>query len=267
MSEQKHFPTVYRVILLWTALQSVLVFARPIRFRLGHEGWKLYTSDAVLDSWVIDLHAITAFLWIGVFLTQFELGSRADRGQAKSANLHRGLGRFLVFGLVPVMSVLALTVLFQNPLGFSPFLVANVGFMWMISTLLFGIGVVAIRRGNRQLHVDSMYMAFITLSAVSTYRIVLIATFAATGMFMTTLPGVLTWVVVVFEIGLPLAYYGRLRSNRVALLALGGAFVFFAGWGLARGIMTTVPPPMLEQQRTIEARADVDRPGGSTFAK
>src|SRR5690606_30058508 len=145
-------------------------------------------------------------------------------------------------------SALALAVLIANPLGFSPFLATNIGFMWGVSTLLFVLAVVAIRRGHRQVHVDGMYMAFVTMSAVSTYRIVLIATFMSTGMFMTTLPAVLTWVVVLIKVGLPLAYHRRLQSNRLALGALLVAFVIFMGWGLARGIMTTAPPPMLEGQ-------------------
>lgn len=238
------FPLAYRVAMGLSVVELLLVFSRQISFRVGHEGWKLYTSDAVLQSPTIDLHALTALLWIGVFLAQFELGRRIDRGGGVRV-AHRRLGRGIAFVLVPAMSLLSFAALALNPLGLSNYTVATVSMMWALSTVYFALGVRAIRRGRAQAHADLMYMAFITLAAVATYRIVLVLAFLATGMFMPTLPIVVSWLLTLAKIGGPLALHRRLGANRLALALFVACVAGFVVWGLARGLFLAIPPPVL----------------------
>ncbi|MEZ4451285.1 MAG: hypothetical protein R3B09_17530 [Nannocystaceae bacterium] len=245
MNESKPaFPLAYRVVLVATVVETLLIFSRQLSFRATHTGWKLYTSDAVLESPTIDLHALTALLWLGIFLVQFELGRRlVTRGASPTP--HRRLGRAITFALVPLMSALSLAALWLNPLGLSTYLVATVSVMWLLSTIYFVVGVLVIRRGLAQLHADVMFMAFVTLAAVSTYRVVLVLCYLATGMFMTTLPIAVSWIVTLTKIGAPLAMHGRIRANGRAIALFAAVAAGFLAWGIARGLLTAVPPPVL----------------------
>ena len=177
-------------------------------------------SSYTLITW----HAAAAFLFAVALFTQFILTHRrvkADRAIAA----HRTLGPIILFTLWPVFTVFAFSMslrVIQTPFNQVMFTVLPVMIIFAVVRALVGL-----RRGDRDLHADSMFLAFLLLESAPVYRIVMFVfaklggqTLAANGEPVNA--GALFRTLIVLAL-LTLGYWScrRLRRNLLPLVLIG----------------------------------------------
>ena len=187
---------------------------------------------------LITLHAAAAFALAAALLTQFILTHRTVRTQTVVA-AHRTLGPIILCTLLPLFLVFAFSMslwVIRTPFNRVMFTVLPVMIIFAIVRALVGL-----RRGDRDLHADSMFLAFMLLESAPIYRIVMfvVARLGGQGLAPNGEPidaGALFRTVIVLVL-LAVGYWScrRLRRNVLALAIIGSVLVLslaFLPWSL-----------------------------------
>ena len=187
---------------------------------------------------LITLHAAAAFALAAALLTQFILTHRTVRTQRVVA-AHRTLGPIILCTLLPLFLVFAFSMslwVIRTPFNRVMFTVLPVMIIFAIVRALVGL-----RRGDRDLHADSMFLAFMLLESAPIYRIVMfvVARLGGQGLAPNGEPidaGALFRTVIVLVL-LAVGYWScrRLRQNAFPLAIIGSVLVLslaFLPWSL-----------------------------------
>ncbi len=187
---------------------------------------------------LITWHAVAAFVLAAALFSQFVLARRGVRS-AKLVTVHKTLGPIILCTLLPAFVLLALSLslwVIRTPFNRVMFTLLPVMIVFAIVRALVGL-----RRGDRDLHADSMFLAFILLEAAPIFRIVMFIFARLGGQVLAPNgepvdAGALFRTVIVLAL-LAFGYWscGRLRRNLLPMaligLALLGALVFLP-WSL-----------------------------------
>ena len=227
-------PRVYLVLMVVAAVELFVVFSGSIAFRLANPGWKTVTYDGIYGDWQLDLHALTASLWMLLFFTQTGLGMAALRSVRWSARLHRMLGWALSTALAVVFAAFASRMSYLNPLGFELFTNANIVYFLLCVLVVLGVGVAAAMRGDIELHIDSQFIACMLLTAPSTIRLLKLFGLLLLGNdAVSEVENVFAvWAVVLSKTAVVLALRGRLWSNRVSVAVMLAGLSIAVLWAL-----------------------------------
>jgi len=187
---------------------------------------------------LITLHAAAALALAAALFTQFLLTHRTVRTQ-KRVNAHRFLGPIILCTLLPVFLVFAFSMslwVIRTPFNRVMFTVLPVMIIYAIVRALIGL-----RRGDRDLHADSMFLAFMLLESAPIYRIVMfvVARLGGQGLAPNGEPidaGALFRTVIVLVL-LTVGYWTcrRLRRNAFPLALIASVLVLsmvFLPWSL-----------------------------------
>jgi len=191
-------------------------------------------SSYTLITW----HAGAAFALAVALFTQFVLARRGVRS-ARAVAAHRVLGPVILCTLLPAFVIVALSLslwVIRTPFNRVMFTVLPVMIIYAIVRALIGL-----RRGDRELHADSMFLAFMLLEAAPIYRIVMFVIARLGGQLLAPNgepvdAGALFRTVIVLAL-LALGYWscGRLRRNLLPLVLIGSVLLCslaFLPWSL-----------------------------------
>ncbi|CAB5041380.1 MAG: hypothetical protein F2911_12385 [Actinobacteria bacterium] len=183
-------------------------------------------------------HAVAALVLAVALFSQFILARRGVRSERLVA-AHRAIGPVILCTLLPAFVVLALSLslwVIRTPFN-------RVMFTLLPVMIVFGVvrALVGLRRGDRALHADSMFLAFMLLESAPVFRIVMFVFARLGGQVLApngepVNAGALFRTVLVLSL-LALGYWScrRLRRNLLPLgligLVLLGAVVFLP-WSL-----------------------------------
>lgn len=187
---------------------------------------------------LITCHAAAALVLAAAFFSQFILARRGVRS-ARLVAAHRAIGPIILCTLLPLFVIFALSLslwVISTPFNTVMFTVLPVMIVYGVVRALVGL-----RRGDRDLHADSMFLAFLLLESAPIYRIVMIVFERLGGQALAPNgepvdAGALIRTVVVLLL-LAWGYWscGRLRRNLLPLALIGlvllGALVFLP-WSL-----------------------------------
>ena len=187
---------------------------------------------------LITCHAVAAFALAAALFTQFVL-TRRGAGSARAAAAHRALGPVILCTLLPAFVLFALSLslwVIRTPFNRVMFTVLPVMIVYAVVRALVGL-----RRGDRDLHADSMFLAFMLLEAAPIYRIVMFVIARLGGQVLAPNgepvdAGALMRTVVVLAL-LALGYWscGRLRRNLLPMAIIGSVLacsLAFLPWSL-----------------------------------
>jgi hypothetical protein len=191
-------------------------------------------SSYTLITW----HAAAALVLAAALFSQFVLARRGVRSERLAA-AHRTLGPVILCTLLPGFVIFALSLslwVIRTPFN-------RVMFTLLPAMIVFAIvrALVGLRRGDRDLHADSMFLAFMLLEAAPIFRIVMFVFSRLGGQVLAPNgepvdAGALFRTVIVLVL-LALGYWscGRLRRNALPMSLIGlvllGALVFLP-WSL-----------------------------------
>lgn len=225
MSITERFPWLYRLVIIETFVELLVIFTPTVAFRVSNPGWKLQTVDMIIHSFELDLHVVTAVLLYLLLALQFVLAAgRADR-------LHRLLGRVLCALFVP-MAAAAVAVVIVNPLPWLFYFSAAALYLLFAQIAMLAWGVRAIRAKQIDLHVDALFMFLVLFGALATLRIPIIVSFLATGQSIPSTILVLGgWTLLLVKSLVPVLVVRGLCEHRFALLVLVGGLAAFGVWG------------------------------------
>jgi hypothetical protein len=178
---------------------------------------------------LITWHAAAAFTLAAALFIQFVLAHRKVRS-ARAIAAHRILGPIILCTLLPVFLLFAFSLslcVIHTPFNHLLFTVLPVMIFYAIIRALVGL-----RRGDRDLHADSMFLAFMLLESAPVYRIVMFVSLLLGGPLLAPNgepvdEGALLRTLIVLAL-LTFGYWssGRLRRNLVPLALLGAVLVF-----------------------------------------
>ncbi|MEI8056194.1 MAG: hypothetical protein WCI29_02250 [Actinomycetes bacterium] len=213
----------------WGGRSAAMQLPNTEEFLLGISVWS-YT----LITW----HAAAAFLLAVALFTQFNLTHRGVRS-ARVVAAHRIIGPVILCTLLPAFVLLALSLslwVIRTPFNRVLFTVLPVMIVYAIVRALVGL-----LRGDRDLHADSMFLAFMLLESAPIYRIVMFVIARLDGQVLApngepVNAGALFRTVVVLGL-VAVGYWsaGRLRRNLLPLmliLAIVLASLAFLPWSL-----------------------------------
>ncbi len=157
-----------------------LVFIPTISTHVTYGKWGIHSTATYLpDSLVsflgftvssytlITWHAAAALTLAAAMFAQFVLAHRKVRSDSAIA-AHRTLGPIILCTLLPAFLLFSLSLsllVIQTPFNRVMFTVLPVMILYAIFRALVGL-----RRGDRDLHADSMFLAFILLESAPIYR-------------------------------------------------------------------------------------------------
>jgi hypothetical protein len=187
---------------------------------------------------LITIHALAAFVLAAAFFSQIFLSRRGVRSPRLIA-VHRALGPLILCTLLPVFVIFALSLslwVIRTPFNRVMFTVLPVMIVYAVIRALVGL-----RRGDRDLHADSMFLAFILLESAPIYRIVMFIVARLGGQVLAPNgepvdAGAMFRTVIVLSL-LTLGFWScrRLRRNLLPLALIGGVLlgaVIFLPWSL-----------------------------------
>ena len=191
-------------------------------------------SSYTLITW----HAAAAFVLAAALFSQFILARRGVHS-ARLVAAHRAIGPVILCTLLPAFIIFALSLslwVISTPFNRVMFTLLPVMILYAIARALVGL-----RRGDRDLHADSMFLAFILLEAAPIYRIVMFVFSRLGGKVLAPngepVDGGALFRTVLVLLLLVLGYWscGRLRRNLLPMALIGlvlvGALVFLP-WSL-----------------------------------
>lgn len=180
----------------------------------------LSISSYTLIAW----HAAAAFALAVAMFIQFVLAHREVRS-GRALALHKTLGPLILLILLPAFLLFALSLslgVIQTPFNGVMFTVLPMMILYAIVRALIGL-----RRGDLDLHADSMFLAFMLLESAPIYRIVMFVFAWLGGTLLApngepVNEGALFRTLVVLAL-LTLGYWSskRLRRNLFPLMLLG----------------------------------------------
>ena len=188
-----------------------------------------FLGFSVYSYTLITWHAAAAFTLAAALFVQFVLAHRQVRSD-RAVAVHRTLGPIILCTLLPVFLLFALSLslyVIHTPFNHLMFTVLPVMIVYAVFRALVGL-----RRGDRDLHADSMFLAFILLESAPVYRLVMFVSLwlgrpllAPNGDPVDA--GALFRTLIVLAL-LTLGYWscGRLRRNLFPLALLGAVLVF-----------------------------------------
>jgi|GEM_PF-7071239 len=187
---------------------------------------------------LITWHAAAALSLAAAMFVQFVLAHRTERSD-RAVAFHKALGPVVLCTLLPVFLLFALALslcVIHTPFNHVMFTVLPLMIFYAIFRALIGLW-----RGDRELHADSMFLAFMLLESAPVYRIVMFAflSFGGAPLAPNGEPvdgGAAIRTVIVLAM-LTLGYWscGRLRRNWLPLVLLGSVLVLsltFLPWSL-----------------------------------
>ena len=251
LSKNPHSLSRTQFVLVCMAFVSNLVFIPSVSYFVRNRTWGggttamqlpdpeesilgLSVSSYTLITW----HAVAAFVLAAALFGQFIL-VRRGAGSDRLVAVHRAIGPIILFTLLPVFLVLALSLslwVIRTPFNRVMFTLLPVMIVYAIARALVGL-----RRGDRDLHADSMFLAFILLEAAPFYRIVMFVIARLGGQVLAPngepVDGGALFRTVIVLLLLTLGYWscGRLRRNVLPMALIGivllGALAFLP-WSL-----------------------------------
>ena len=187
---------------------------------------------------LITCHAAAALLLAAALFSQFVLARRGVRSPRLVA-VHRAMGPVILCTLLPAFLIFALALslwVIDTPFNRVMFTLLPVMIVFAIVRALIGL-----RRGDRDLHADSMFLAFILLEAAPIYRIVMFVFARLGGQVLAPNgepvdAGALLRTVIVLAV-LALGFWScyRLRRNLLPMAIIAGVLVgalAFLPWSL-----------------------------------
>lgn len=232
----------YRALLIVTTVMIVLVFGEPTLHRVTGGPWRRGRFTYV-DTLSLDVHAVLGYVFLLCVLTQVWLGFRQVRRRVPS-RVHMRLGPWLALAIIPLFIGSAAWVVLDRSTTISPELSvifkahrpmarAALAELLLFSSVFVARAVVAIRRGDVETHVDSIVGAYTVTSGVVLIRFLYFLFWTIRGGSPLSVMGMffLTMVVVLGVLILAYRHAGRLRANRVPLIALGVVTVLLAVLG------------------------------------
>ena len=188
---------------------------------------------------LIAWHAAAALALAAAMFAQFVLAHREVRS-ARAVAVHRVLGPLILVTLLPVFLFFALALslaVIHTPFNHVMFTVLPVMILYAVVRALIGL-----RRGDRVLHADSMFLAFMLLESAPVYRIVMFFFLWLGGPVLAPNGepvdgGALFRTLIVLAL-LTFGYWsaGRLRRNLLPLVLIGSVLALslvFLPWSLA----------------------------------
>lgn len=251
LMRQRHSLSRTQFVLVCVAFTANLVFIPSVSYFIKKGTWgggasamtlpdlELSILGVPVESYtLIAWHAAAAFALAGAFFIQIVLARRRYRSTRLMA-AHRILGVVMVCTLLPAFVVLALALslfVIGTPFNMVMFTLLPVMIVYGVVRGLFGL-----RRGDRDLHADSMFLAFMLLESAPIFRIVMFVYAQLGGQVLAPNgepvdSGALFRTVIVLSL-LTLGYWscGRLRRNLLPLLLIAlvliGALAFLP-WSL-----------------------------------
>jgi hypothetical protein len=242
--------TQFRLICF--AFVANLVFIPSISTHVLHGTWGGHSAMNHLPDSVVSLlgfsiesytliawHAAAALTLATAMFAQFVLAHREVRSE-RAVAVHRTLGPLILCTLLPAFVLFALSLslgAIHTPFNHVMFTVLPVMILYAIFRALVGL-----RRGDRVLHADSMFLAFMLLESAPVYRIVMFFFLWLGGPLLAPNGepidgGALFRTLIVLGL-LTFGYWsaGRLRRNLLPLVLIGSVLalsLMLLPWSLA----------------------------------
>ncbi len=238
-------------VLVCVAFTANLVFIPSVSHFVKNGTWgggttALILPDPEVSVFGVSVASYTLMTWHGAaafalaagFFTQIVLARLGNRS-ARLVAAHRVVGPVILCTLLPAFVIFALALslfVIHSPFNMVMFTVLPV-------MIVFGVvrGLVGLRRGDRDLHADSMFLAFILLESAPIFRIVMFVFAQLGGQVLAPNGepvdgGALFRTVIVLSL-LTLGYWscGRLRRNLLPLALIGLVLIgslLFLPWSL-----------------------------------
>jgi hypothetical protein len=191
---------------------------------------------AVNSEHMVTIHAASALLLASLITFQWIYMLRKRRS-ANSIQLHRRIGAFTAFIVLPVMvisGILAAIYVLRTPFNQVTYAA--------LPLIIAGCLIASIRSaivGKFTQHVDYAYSAFIVLCSAALYRFSCLFIWLDRGSYTTASQApvdgaaILTYIILILFIVIPFAIIGRLRQNLIPVIILASVLVvsmIFVPW-------------------------------------
>lgn len=208
---------VYRFAFFEVAILFVIAFSQTIYKKIVYGVWEQH--GLILErSWGLDMHVLTAVIFVLLFLSQVMFGIFQGKNQT-FVKFHINLGRFLV---VFTFIFLPMAIWAVKARSFNTFSIESAFYMDVVFIAIFVIkGVIAIKQKRYFDHIDSMLGAFMVAARSAMFRVTYVGLVAIYGYAPMKL-GTTTFVVNLMLYSNMFLFYflaGRWKENRVMVLS------------------------------------------------
>lgn len=230
---RSQLPRAYRIAFVVNTALILFVFTEPTLHRLVQGIWQRgrfpYTWTLSLD-----VHALAGFAFLIAIVSQASLGARMG-ARSRLRRSHRGLGRALILGLVPVFLTITAWTIFDRSTTIPPersniFITARPFMRGALAILILLIGghaaraYLTIRRGDVRAHIDAVLTLYLVAGGIALIRLLYFVAWMIWSRSPLSVPSMffLTVALMTGVFILTFALAGRLREN------LWGVAVFLA---------------------------------------